>query len=103
MPVIINKAAYCNLKSGIPSNSQLISNRAGWIINVEEGVEGAPNNLIDGKTGTDVALNNKGFWFTVDLGEAKVLTGIKTNHWANAYAPREVEILQSENGTTWKS
>ena len=91
LPVIINKAAYCNLKSGIPSNSQLISNRAGWIINVEEGVEGAPNNLIDGKTGTDVALNNKGFWFTVDLGEA------------NAYAPREVEILQSENGTTWKS
>ena len=52
-----------------------------------------PNNLIDGKTGTDVALNNKGFWFTVDLGEAKVLTGIKTNHWANAYAPREVEIF----------
>ena len=46
---------------------------------MEEGVEGAPNNLIDGKTGTDVALNNKGFWFTVDLGEAKVLTGIKTN------------------------
>lgn len=79
LPVIINKAAYCNLKSSIPSNSQLISNRAGWIINVEEGVEGAPNNLIDGKTGTDVALNN------------------------NAYAPREVEILQSENGTTWKS
>ena len=103
LPVIINKAAYCNLKIGIPSNSQLISNRAGWIINVEEGVEGAPNNLIDGKTGTVVALNNKGFWFTVDLGEAKVLTGIKTNHWANAYAPREVEILQSENGTTWKS
>ena len=45
----------------------------------------------------------KGFWFTVDLGEAKVLTGIKTNHWGNAYAPREVEILQSENGMTWKS
>ena len=66
-------------------------------------VDGAPNNLIDGKTGTDVALNNKGFWFTVDLGETKVLTGIKTNHWGNAYAPREVEILQSENGTTWKS
>lgn len=59
--------------------------------------------LIDGKTGTDIALNNKGFWFTVDLGEAKVLTGIKTNHWGNTYAPREVEILQSDNGTTWKS
>jgi len=79
LPVIINKAAYCNLKSGTPSNSQLISNRAGWIVNVKEGVDGAPNNLIDGKTGTDVALNN------------------------NAYAPREVEILQSENGMTWKS
>lgn len=103
LPVIINKAAYCNLKSGTPSNSQLISNRVGWIVNVEEGVDGAPNNLIDGKTGTDVALNNKGFWFTVDLGETKVLTGIKTNHWGNAYAPREVEILQSENGMTWKS
>ena len=60
LPAIINKAAYCNLKSGTPDNSQLINNRAGWIINVEEGVEGAPNNLIDGKTGTDVALNNKG-------------------------------------------
>lgn len=103
LPVIINKAAYCNLKSGTPSNSQLISNRAGWIVNVKEGVDGAPNNLIDGKTGIDVALNNKGFWFTVDLGETKVLTGIKTNHWGNAYAPREVEILQSENGMTWKS
>lgn len=78
LPVIINKAAYCNLKSGTPSNSQLISNRVGWIVNVEEGVDGAPNNLIDG-------------------------TGIKTNHWGNAYAPREVEILQSENGMTWKS
>lgn len=95
LPAIINKAAYCNLKSGTPDNSQLINNRAGWIINVEEGVEGAPNNLIDGKTGTDVALNNKGFWFTVDLGETKVLTGIKTNHWGNAYAPREVEILHT--------
>ena len=72
LPVIINKAAYCNLKSGTPSNSQLISNRAGWIVNVKEGV-------------------------------TKVLTGIKTNHWGNAYAPREVEILQSENGMTWKS
>lgn len=70
---------------------------------MEEGVDGAPNNLIDGKTGTDVALNNKGFWFTVDLGETRFLTGIKTNHWGNAYAPREVEILQSENGMTWKS
>lgn len=103
LPAIINKAAYCNLKSGTPDNSQLINNRAGWIINVEEGVEGAPNNLIDGKTGTDVTLNNKGFWFTVDLGETKLLTGIKTNHWGYAFAPREVEILQSENGTTWKS
>lgn len=103
LPVIINKAAYCNLKSGTPSNSQLISNRTGWIINMEEGVQGAANNLIDGKTGTDIAIDNKGFWFTVDLGEAKLLTGIKTNHWAGAYAPREVEILQSENGTTWKS
>lgn len=103
LPVIINKTAYCNLKSGTPDNSQLINNRTGWIVNVEEGVDGVPNNLIDGKTGTDVALNNKGLWFTVDLGETKLLTGIKTNHWGYAFARREVEILQSENGTTWKS
>lgn len=105
LPVIINKAAYCNLKSGTPSNSQLISNRAGWVIKLEEGVEGTGNNLIDGRTNTDIALSGTGFWFTVDLGETKVLTGIKTNHWGNSssYAPREVEILQSDNGTTWKS
>lgn len=102
LPVIINKSAYNNLKSGIPANSQLISNRSSWIINVEEGVEGSGDRLIDGGS-SDIARNNAGFWFTVDFGEAKVLTGIKTNHWSPAYAPREVEIFQSVDGTTWKS
>ena len=59
-------------------------------------------NLVDGNN-SDLALNNKGFWFTVDLGKNKLLTGIKTNHYGSAYAPRKVEILQSEDGVTWKS
>lgn len=103
LSAVINKAAFSNLKSGTPANSQLIGNRSSWTINMQSGVEGAANNLIDGKSGTDVALNNESFWFTIDLGEAKLLTGIKTNHWGSTYAPREVEILQSENGITWKS
>ncbi len=102
LPVVINKAAYSNLKGGIPTNGQLISDRSGWIINVEEGVEGSGDKLIDGGN-SDIARDNVGFWFTVDLGEAKVLAGIKTNHWGNAYAPREVEIFQSTDGITWKS
>lgn len=102
LPVTINKAAFLNLKTGTPSNSKLISDRSGWVINVEEGVEGSGKNLVDG-TNSDIALNNKGFWFTVDLGEDKLLTGIKTGHYGYAYAPRQVEILQSEDGVTWKS
>lgn len=102
LPVTINKAAFLNLKTGTPPNSQLISDRSGWVIKVEEGVEGTGDNLVDGKN-TDLALNNKGFWFTVDLGGDKLLTGIKTNHYGSAYAPRQVEILQSGDGVTWKS
>lgn len=103
LPAVINKAAFSNLKSGTPSNSQLISNRSNWVVKIESGVEGVGKNLIDGSGSTDVALNNKAFWITIDLGATKTLTGIKTNHWGDIYAPREVEILQSEDGMTWKS
>lgn len=97
------KAAYTNLGKGIPANSQLIKDRSNWKITVQEGVEGSGNNVIDGSGGSDLAKNNMGFWFAVDLGEAQTLTGIKTNHWGSAYAPSEIEVYQSADGTNWKS
>lgn len=100
--VSVTKETYNNLAKGQPANSQLISDRSGWVINVEKGVEGAASNLIDGSS-SDIARNSEGFWFTVDFGEAKVLTGIKTSHWGSSYAPRKVEVFQSEDGATWKS
>ena len=100
--VNVTKATYLNLANGEPANSQLISDRSGWKINVEKGVEGAGKNLIDG-TSSDLARDAEGFWFTVDLGEPNVLTGIKTNHWSKGYAPTKVEIFQSDDGATWDS
>ncbi len=99
----IRKAAFTNLSKGTPANSQLIKDRSNWKITVQEGVEGSGNNVIDGSGGSDLAKNNMGFWFSVDLGETLTLTGIKTNHWASAYAPSEIEVYQSADGTNWKS
>lgn len=103
LKVIVNKSAFANLAKGEPENSKLIENRSVWNITIEDGVENGPGNLIDGRTGTDVARNNEGFWISIDLGENKDLTGIKTNSWGSAYAPSEVEVYYSKDNSTWKS
>ena len=59
--------------------------------------------LIDGNGGSDVAMDNSGFWITVDLGSKKTVTGIKTQHWSSGYAPSKVVIYISEDGNKWKS
>ena len=62
--VNVTKATYLNLANGEPANSQLISDRSGWKINVEKGVEGAGKNLIDG-TSSDLARDAEGFWLSL--------------------------------------
>lgn len=102
----INKTAYRNLELSTPPNSTLIDSkeaRAAWTVTMESGLEGTPDKLIDGSTGTDVARNEKGFWIAVDLNEAKTVSGIRTRHWSSSFAPTEVEIFYSDDGSTWKS
>lgn len=98
----IVKAAYTNMRAGTPSGS-IITDMSSWVIALNPGAEGTPANLIDRKRGTDVAQNDGMFWFTIDFGKVQTLTGLQTQHWSKGYAPREIDIYQSEDGTTWKS
>lgn len=104
LPATITKRAYSidNLKTGVPENS-ILDIRSEWSINVMEGVENSPSDLIDGQLGTDVAINNSGFWIIVDLGSKKNITGIKTQHWSQSYAPSKISVYISDDGLKWKS
>lgn len=99
----INKTAIINLMMGVPVDSKLIPNRSDWNIVLEEGTENPASNLVDGNNYSDVARNNIGFWLTIDMGSVKHITGIKTGHWSSYYAPTQVEIQWSADGSTWKS
>lgn len=101
--VTIEKPAVSQLEAGAPENSELISDRSVWDVEVESGVENGPENLVDNNTGSDVAVNNKGFWVTVDLKQKTKVTGIRTLHWATMYAPTRVKISISDNGSDWES
>lgn len=86
-----------------PENSTLHSNVTDWDFSFMDGVENAGSNSVAGTGGSDVATNGTPFWVSVDFKDIKKLTGIKTSHWASAYAPTKIEILTSDNGSTWKS
>lgn len=86
-----------------PEKSTLYTNVTDWDFSFMDGVENAGANSVAGTGGGDVATNGTPFWVSVDFKEAKKLTGIKTSHWAPGFAPSKVEILTSDNGTTWKS
>ena len=101
--IIINKSAYSNLNNGYPLVGKQIKDRSNWKIQIQEGVENEGSNLIDGNKWTDIARNNDGYWFTIDLLDVHTLTGIITDCWGGAYAPQEVEIYQSKDGLNWKS
>ena len=61
-----------------------------------------PKRVIDGNSGTDFASNNRGFSFVVDFG--KVISGFRgvlTYYWAEAYAPKEIQLECSVDGMTW--
>ena len=104
LPATINKEALSvdNLKSGVPENS-VLDDRSKWTLTLMDGVQGTASDLIDGNGGSDVAMDNSGFWITVDLGSKKTVTGIKTQHWSSGYAPSKVVIYISEDGNKWKS
>ena len=104
LPATINKEALSvdNLKSGVPENS-VLDDRSEWTLTLMDGVQGTASDLIDGNGGSDVAMDNSGFWITVDLGSKKTVTGIKTQQWSSGYAPSKVVIYISEDGNKWKS
>ena len=104
LPATINKEALSvdNLKSGVPENS-VLDDRSKWTLTLMDGVQGTASDLIDGNGGSDVAMDNSGFWITVDLGSKKTVTGIETQHWSSGYAPSKVVIYISEDGNKWKS
>lgn len=99
----INKAAFCNLKTGTPSNSTLLSDNLSWKFTFKDGVENQNSNAVIGNSGNDVATNGDPFWFTVDFKEEKNVVGIYTQHWGAAYAPSQIELFYSGDGSNWKS
>lgn len=86
-----------------PENSTLMTNKTDWTFEFMEGVENPNSNTVAGTGGNDVATNGVPFWFTVDFGEVYNVTGIQTRHWGAGYAPTEIEVFTSDNGTDWKS
>lgn len=87
----------------VPGNSTLHTNVRDWDFAFMDGVENPDANTVAGTGGSDVATNGTPFWVTVDFKEVKKVTGIKTAHWGPGYAPSKIEILTSDNGSTWKS
>lgn len=103
IPAVINKSAYCNLKSGTPADSKLWTAKSEWKFTIQEGVENQNSNSVIGNGGSDIATNGVAFWLTVDLNAVKTVKGIQTKHWGSSYAPTQVEIFYSEDGRTWNS
>lgn len=101
----INKPAYLNLKKGTPENSQLWQANTEWNIVFQDGIkiDNLDKNAIIGNSGDDVATDGIPFWFTVDFKEVKTVNGIQTEHWGDNFAPTQIEVFRSENGSTWKS
>lgn len=99
----INKAAYCNLKAATPENSTLLTNKTDWEFTFQDGVENTGSNSVAGTGGNDVATDGVPFWVTVDLKKTQEIRGIQTTHWGADYAPTEVEIFHSTDGTNWSS
>lgn len=99
----ISKAAFCNLRAASPENSTLLDTKDKWKFTFQDGVEHAGDNTVAGTGSNDVATNGVPFWVTVDLEEFLTLCGIKTGHWGPVFAPSEVEIFISTDGTDWTS
>lgn len=103
LPAIINKAAFCNLKSAVPADSQLWTAKTEWSFTFQEGVENSSSNSVIGNGSNDIATNGVPFWLIVDLKVVKTIKGIQSKHWSGSYAPTQIEVFSSDNGSTWKS
>lgn len=93
---------YLNLATGTPSDAEFMD-RSGWTGELGEGVEGSIEKIYDGSTGTDIAANSAPWEFTLNFGAEVTMLGARTRHWSSGYAPRQIEILTSSDGITWKS
>lgn len=99
----INKTAFCNLRSGVPTASSLLKTKTEWSFAFQDGVENPNSNTVAGTGINDVATNGVPFWLTVDFQAVKTISGIQTVHWTAYFAPSQIEVFTSSNGNTWKS
>lgn len=102
--ITLNKVVkpYENLASGTPSDAEFMV-RTDWKGELGEGVEGPIEKLFDNSTGTDIAASAAPWEFTLDFGAEVTMLGAQTKHWGYYYAPRQLEILTSPDGSSWKS
>ena len=103
LSAVVNKSAFCNLKSGTPAGSKLWNAISEWSFTIQDGVENQGSNSVIGNGGSDIATNGVPFWLTVDLKALKTIKGIQTKHWGAGYAPSQIEVFSSDNGSVWKS
>lgn len=102
----INKAEYSvqNIEKGeVDTEFTYLLDRSAWVVKAEDGVEGDVANVIDNNTGTDIAMDNNGFWITVDFGTPQKVSGVMTYHWGASYCPNKIELFVSDDGVTWKT
>lgn len=102
----VNKAEFSvqNLEMGeVESESTYLLDRSVWTLKAEQGIENDVKNIIDGSRSTDIAMDNAGFWITIDLAEPQEVTGICTYHWGISYAPMKIEVFTSDDGVAWKT
>lgn len=97
----ITKNAYLNLKAEAPANPKQID-RTNWVCSKMDGIEGDAN-VLKGTAGGDVASNSAPWWVMVDMAATHTLIGAKTTHWASAFAPTQIEVETSADGTNWTS
>lgn len=97
----ITKNAYLNLKAEAPANPKQID-RTNWVCSKMDGIEGDAN-VLKGTAGGDVASNSAPWWVMVDMAATHTLIGAKITHWASAFAPTQIEVETSADGTNWTS
>lgn len=103
LPVAVNKSAFLNLESAVPADSQLWTAKTEWSFTFQDGVENQNTNSVIGNGSSDVATDGVPFWLIVDLKAVKTIKGIQSKHWSASYAPTQIEVFSSDNGSSWKS
>lgn len=79
--------------------------KTGWSVELEPGIWGNGNVLIDGKGGSsgNEVYESSDFWFVVDMKSEKTMTGFGIDYYRNttASSPKKVTISTSMDNLTW--